>query len=314
MGYIERQSKELYEYLPPLTKEPDFDAFWEETLKQTKSEPLNAKIEKVEYMSPYIELYNVTFDGFGSFPIKAIYMVPTFVEKKDLPCFVNFHGFTDSKGTPVDFMPWLMMGMAVFSMDCREQSGDTGNCAHSGALVGNVVTKGILDKYEYYFRAVYMDCIKALDFVCQQKEINKERIVIHGASQGGALTMATAALDDRPYLAIADIPSNCNFEERVKEAQGSFSAITDYLRLYPERTDTALSTLSYFDNMNLADRIKCKLFAQVGLRDEICPAKWYFAAYNRVTSEKSIRINPFGVHEVLRHQTEAKMKFLKENL
>lgn len=314
MKYTEKHAKELYEYLPPLTKEADFDEFWENTLKQAKSEPLNPVTVKADYVSPYVELYNVTFNGFGNFPVKAIYMIPTFAKKKNLPCLVNFHGFTDSKGSPVDFMPWLMMGMAVFSMDCREQSGDTGNCEHFGAMVGNVVTKGILDKNEYYFRSLYMDCIKALDYVCQREEINKERIIIHGASQGGALTMATAALDSRPYLAIADIPSNCNFEERVKEAQGSFSAVTEYLRLYPERTDQALSTLSYFDNMNLADRITCKLFAQVGLRDEICPAKLYFAAYNRVSAPKEIRINPFGVHEVLRHQTEAKMKFIKENL
>ncbi len=314
MGYIERQAKELYEYLPPLTKEPDFDAFWEATLKQTKSEPLNAKVTEKEYPSPFIKVYDVTFDGFGSHPIKGIYMLPAFVENKELPCFVNYHGFGDFRGTPVDFMPWLMMGMAVFSMDCREQSGDTGNAASNHGMVGNLVTKGLLDKNEYYFRAVYMDCIKALDFVCQREEIDKKKIVIHGISQGGALCMATAALDDRPYLAIADIPSNCNFEERVKEYQGSFSAVTDYLRLYPERTDIALSTLSYFDNMNLADRITCKLFAQVGLRDEICPAKCYFAAYNRVKSEKSIRINPFGVHEVLRHQTEAKMQFIKDNI
>lgn len=39
-------------------------------------------------------------------------------------------------------------------MDCRER----------GGMTGNVACKSILDRYEYYYRAVYMDCLKALDF------------------------------------------------------------------------------------------------------------------------------------------------------
>lgn len=30
-----------------------------------------------------------------------------------------------------------------------------------------------------------MDCLKAIDFACEQKEVNNSRIIINGGSQGG---------------------------------------------------------------------------------------------------------------------------------
>ena len=57
--------------------------------------------------------------------------------------------------------------MAVLAVDCRAQGGVTGNRAHytDSGMVSNVTTLGILDPYEYYYRAVYMDCVRAVDFV-----------------------------------------------------------------------------------------------------------------------------------------------------
>ncbi len=60
-------------------------------------------------------------------------------------------------------------------------------------MVNNVVTKGILNKEEYYFRAIYMDCLKAIDFAYEQKNIDKDRIIIEGGSQGGAHGMAVCS-------------------------------------------------------------------------------------------------------------------------
>jgi cephalosporin-C deacetylase len=195
-------------------------------------------------------------------------------------------------------MQWLMLGVAVVSVDVRGQCGATGDRqAYSSGSVQSVITHGLLNKYEYYFRYAYMDCVRALDFACAQKEVDAARLIVEGGSQGGALTMAVAALDSRPYLALADVPSNSNLEERVKNENGSFSAVTEYLRAFPHHTERAFETLSYFDTMNLADRIRCRMLACVGLKDNVCPAKLYFATYNRITSPKEIRLYPFNGHE-----------------
>ena len=217
---------------------------------------------------------------------------------------------------PADFMQWILMGVAVFSIDCRNQSGKTvNNAVYSSGFNGNVICNGILDKEEYYFRAVYMDCIKAIDFVCARSEVDATQIIIEGNSQGGALTIAVSALDNRPILALAGVPSNSNITERVKGANGSFGSVTEYLKANPSCTDRVMETLSYFDTMNMADRIQCKVVASVGLKDVICPAKMFFATYNRIMSEKRIEIYPFNGHDGCESVfNEIKLMILKKTL
>jgi cephalosporin-C deacetylase len=316
MSYIDEISKELFGYLPDLTKRENFEEFWNQTIEKAKDVPLNAKLELYDYPSPYITVYSITYNGFDETIINGWFILPKFISKEKYPCLIHYHGFTGNRGMPSDFMQWLLMGVAVVSVDCREQSGLTGNSAkYSGGSTMNVNCKGILDKEEYYYRAVYMDCLKAIDFACQQEEVDKGKIIIEGGSQGGAIGMAVCALDSRPYIAMVDVPSNSNITKRVEGAFGSFASVTEYLKLYPDKIDRAYETLSYFDTMNMADRIKCKVLASVALKDNVCPAKLYFATYNRITSEKQIKIYPFNGHEGgMGIQNEIKLRFLKDNL
>jgi len=188
--------------------------------------------------------------------------------------------------------------VAVLSVDCRAQRGKTGNAAaYTTGMFVNVASLGVLDKNEYYFRAVYMDCLKAIDFAESCDCVDAERIILHGGSQGGALGMAVACLDDRARLALVNVPSNSNLEARVEGEHGAFAAVTEFLRKYPDETERVYETLSYFDTMNMADKIKCPVYASVALNDDVCPPKMYFASYNRIQSEKHIEIYPFNRHE-----------------
>ena len=76
-------------------------------------------------------------------------------------------------------------------------------------------------------------------------------------SQGGGLAFATAALDQRIDLCIADIPWLCdwvNYSTLVDTDDG----MDRWMEAKKSRTEeSVLKTLSYFDTMNLADRIQC---------------------------------------------------------
>lgn len=297
-GYSDDVTKELFGYLPEQTKRADFDEFWEQTIKKAENVPLRPEKLLYDYPGNYVKVYSITYYGFDETKIHGWYIVPQFTGEKKHPCLINYHGFTGNRGMPSDFMVWAVQGIAVLSVDCREQSGETGNSAvYSTGSVQNVVSKGILDKNEYYYRAVYMDCLKAIDFAGTCEEVDKDRIIIHGGSQGGGLGMAVCSLDSRPWMALVDVPSCSNLEKRVEGAFGAFGSITEYLKKYPDRLERAYETLSYFDTMNMADRIKCRVLASVGIKDNICPAKLYFASYNRIKSPKEIRIYPFNGHE-----------------
>lgn len=158
-----------------------------------------------------------------------------------------------------------------------------------------------------------MDCIKAIDFACEQDEVDTAKIIIEGGSQGGGLGMAVAALDDRPILAMVDVPSNSNLVKRIEGNHGAFASVAEYLKIHPGDTDLVLDNLSYFDTMNMADRITCRVYASVGLKDETCPPQMYFATYNRIQSEKEIVLYPFNGHEGGGTiHTEKKMAYVRE--
>ena len=60
MSYIDEASKELFEYMPPLTKRDDFDMFWEDTIRQANEVPLASVIEEYNFPSDYVKVYSVT--------------------------------------------------------------------------------------------------------------------------------------------------------------------------------------------------------------------------------------------------------------
>ncbi len=298
MSYLKDAMEELENYLPVLTKRKDFDEFWAETVKLASEVPLNPIRVMYDYPGVNVKVYDISYNGFDSTPIHGWFIVPDFGKQEKVPCLIHYHGFTGDRGMPSDYMQWIMMGVAVLAVDCRQQCGSTGNHAsYSSGSAQSVVCYGVLDKKEYYYRAVYMDCIKAIDFALSQDEVDGSRIIIEGGSQGGALGMAVCALDSRPWLALLDVPSNSNIEKRIEGSHGSYSAVQDYLKVYPLQLEQVYETLSYFDTMNMADRIKCPVFASVALKDTTCPAKCYFASYNRIPSPKQIRVYPFNGHE-----------------
>ncbi|WP_168120068.1 acetylxylan esterase [Paenibacillus sp. HB172176] len=314
MGYLQRATEELYQYMPELTKKDDFDAFWQETIGEAKEVPLAPKRIKLDYPIGSVEVYEIQYNGMDETTIHGWMIVPAFMRKEQYPCLIHYHGFSGNRGEPSAFMNWAMMGFVVLTVDCRDQGGRTGNQAsYSSGFSLNVASKGIHNKYEYYYRYAYMDCLKAIDFACAQAEVDASRIVVEGGSQGGGLAMAVAALDDRPALAMVDVPSNSNLTQRVEGLHGAFASVAEYVKRRPEELELAIDNLTYFDTMNMADRITCRVLASVALKDETCPPLMYFATYNRLACDKDIVVYPFNGHEGGgARQTEEKLSYVKQ--
>ncbi|MCI8441615.1 MAG: acetylxylan esterase [Provencibacterium sp.] len=316
MEYLDKKIEELSAYLPPLTRREDFGAFWQESIAQARAAALQPDVKRRAYPSRYVEVYDVSYRGFDETRIHGLFIRPLFAGEEKLPCLIHFHGFSGSRGAPSDFMHWVLLGMAVLSVDCREQGGITGNCAHysDSGMVSNVTSKGLLHKEEYYYRAVYIDCLKALDMAEALPQVDPRRLAVRGVSQGGALGMAVCSLDRRPALLMANVPSGSELQARVEGRHGSFSSVNDYLRRYPDRVDTVYETLSYFDTMNMAENIRCPVLASVALADQVCPARCYFASYNRIKSPKHICVYPFNEHDGAGQvHLEKELQFLKDS-
>jgi len=289
--------EELRAYRPPLTCQPDFASFWQETLTLGRQGPLDATFTPYDYPLRNATLYDVRYTGWNGARIAAWYIRPS--GPGPFPAVVVYHGYGGSKGHPHHHFVWTLQGYAVLAVDTRGQSGaSTDPTPYSSGHVKGWMTAGILDPQEYYYRGAYVDCVRALDVLATRPEVDMAHVALTGMSQGGALTLAVAALDPRPVLAMPEMPYLCHFQRAVDMAMRMpYLEISDYIRAYPEHEAQVWRTLSYFDNMNLAPRVRCPVLMSVGLIDDICPPSSVFAAYNRLECEKEMAVFRYHNHE-----------------
>lgn len=309
MPLYDKPIDELVVYKPPLTREADFAAFWQTTLQEASRQPLNATLEKLEYPALGCTVHRLIYGGWQGARIAAWYLKP--LGDGPFPGLVQYHGYSGSKSDVFSYLPWALQGYAILAVDVRGQSGESNDPApYPGGHVKGWMTQGITDPDAYYYRGAYVDCVRALDWLCAQPEVDASRIGVMGMSQGGGLTLAVAALDERPVLAMPEMPYLCHFGRAVAMAvRQPYLEIPDYLKRWPEREATVWRTLSYFDNMNLAPWIKCPVLMTVGLQDDICPPSSVYAAFNWLNAPKEMRVYPYHNHEMVQAHWETKLRW-----
>jgi cephalosporin-C deacetylase len=312
---ISRRIEDLERLSPPLTAKADLEDYWDHNLQQFADKPLNATRTLVETPLTHMEAYKVNYEGFDDTPICGWYLLPRQPRSGKIPCVVLYHGYTGSKGYPEDYAAYILMGIAVFSIDIRGQNGETGNhLEQSHGMAMGWITQGILNRDTCYYKAITIDALKALDWVSEQPEIDPSRICVSGGSQGGGLAMIAAALSDKPAIAIAHIPNMCQMDFGILNSSSSLAEAATFIERFPEHLDTVMDTLSYYDNMNLAHRIRIPIFVTVGLKDPITMPETIYAAYNRILSEKVIYPYPFTGHAVRGDQHRKALEFIAAKL
>ncbi|WP_010271098.1 acetylxylan esterase [Paenibacillus senegalensis] len=318
MPLVDWPLQQLEQYKPELTAENDFAAFWEKAKRQSSAAPLRATIEQVDYPLKTVSLYNISYEGADGTPIRGWYMVPE-GSSTPMPALIRYHGYSGHSGLPHSALPWTNMGIAVLAIDIRGQGGLSPDYARypAGGMAG-WMTLGLTDPEQYYYRQVYIDCLRAIDFIAERQEIDKDRIIVHGNSQGGGLTLAVAGLDERPKLALPLYPYLCHFRRSVEHhSTGPYVEIKNWFRRYDpdhQHEETVYRTLSYFDAMNFAPQVKAKTLMAITLQDTTCPPSTCFAAYNHLTVEKEASIYPDYGHEALGFHELAMMKFVDKHL
>ncbi|WP_123043675.1 acetylxylan esterase [Cohnella candidum] len=293
--------EQLRAYKPALTKLPDFDAFWSESLEELAQVPLRYERTPFPYPVKGLKVYRMFYEGFNHSRIEAWLALPE--SSQPLPGIVQYHGYNWAWDNQLlDTVNLALKGYAVLQMICRgQQSESVDNVVSSNGHVAGWMSKGILNPREYYYRAVYMDSVRALEVLRDLPEVDGDRIGVTGGSQGGALTLAAAALSDIPKLALSDYPYLSHFERAIDVAPaGPYGELNEYFRRHssdPRIEERAKETLSYFDIMNLAPRIACRTWIGIGLIDEITPPSTVFAVYNHLSCEKEIGVYRYFGHE-----------------
>lgn len=323
---VDKPLAELEQYHPPLTRQPDFESFWEQSLAASAAQPLNATVEAVDYPTDRVAVYDVRYDGFSASGEVDTRIAGWYITPRDhltvngkTPTIIVYHGYSGSRGLPANHLHWAALGYNVFAVDTRGHIGDTpdNNPYPTGAAVLGCMTKGIADPATYYYRFVYLDCVRAVDVVRSRPETGP--ILLTGASQGGGLTLAVAALASGGDIiaAMPDVPFLCHFERALEAfSDGPYYELVNYWRAWPHRVEQGYRTLSYFDGMNFAPRIQRPVLLSVALLDTLCPPSTGFAVYHHLgTSEKTLKVYQYNGHQGGgAHHDEEKYRFARQML
>lgn len=265
--------------LPPLNSPDDFMDFWNKSIEELSAVVPDYKLRSIKRKGESkTNLFEVEMKSFEGLTVRGWLEVPK--KKGIFPTLLRVPGYTENL-LPLD----MYEDMIIFSFNTR----DHGESDNTGERSYDMWVRGMESKEKYYYRGIFLDCIRALDYLESREDVDMEKLAIWGGSQGGGLSFAIAALDHRVKLCIADIPYMCDYPRYF--AITHWDEIDHWFAQDPAHTwELMYNTLSYFDTKYLAKEIRCPVLMGIGLQDDTCPPCTSFMTYNLIESDKSYDI------------------------
>lgn len=303
MPQIDLPLEQLLAYTGRSPRPADFDEFWDRSVAEMAAIDPQIALGPFPLKASNAECFDLYFTGMGDARVHAKYLRPKNAPEPH-PALVMFHGYGGSSGNWSDKLGYVAQGYSVAALDVRGQAGKSQDV---GGTTGRTSTghfiRGIDDGPDrMLFRSVFLDCAQLAGIVMALPEVDAGRVGATGGSQGGALTLACAALEPRVKLAALSFPFLCDYK-RVWEMDldvAAYTELRDYFRTFDprhEREEEIFSRLGYVDVQFLAPRIKAQVLMLTGLMDTVCPPSTQFAAYNKITAPKDVLIYPDFGHE-----------------
>lgn len=287
----------------------DFDAYWDKALAEMRATDPQVELVPAKFKAPSAECFHMYFTGTGGARVHAKMLRPKDKPGKH-PAILLFHGYGGSSGDWAHLLNWTSAGYTVAALDCRGQGGKSED---NSRVLGNTrsghIIRGLAEAVngqpeKLLYRQIFLDTAQMAGIVMGFPEVDPTRVGALGGSQGGALTVACAALEPRVSRAAPDFPFLSDYK-RVWEmdmAKDAFAELRDYFRLFDpnhEKEEEAFTALGYIDIQHLAPRIRGRIMWSIGLADTICPPSTQFAAYNKITAPKEMVLYPDFGHEGL---------------
>ena len=296
----------------------DMEEYWEAALAEMHA--LDPQVELIPHplKSRFADCFHLYFTGVGGARVHAKYLRPKRSQEPH-PAVLMFHGYSGSSGEWCDKLNYVSQGYSVAALDCRGQGGlleDAGG-VKGNTLRGHII-RGLDDSPDkLLYRSLYLDTAQLARIIMNQPEVDPDRVGATGGSQGGGLTLACAALEPRIKKAAPTFPFLCDYR-RIWEmdlAVAAYEELKTFFRNFDplhEREEEIFTKLGYIDNQHLAHRIRAEVLMTVGLMDTVCPPSTQFAAYNKITSPKSLLIYPDFGHEGMPGSSDRIFDFLSD--
>lgn len=299
------------ERIEPAVEAPaDFDAFWAGGKEALAKLPIDARLVPKPELSTgkvdvfHVSLQNVSRESRGASRVYGILAVPK--AEGPFPAIMNppgagvrpYRGLVEvaERGYVT-----LQIGIHGIPVDLPQEVYDAiiGGMFGSG---GSYMAYNLDDRDRYYYRRVYLGCVRANDFLASHPKWDGRSLIVTGGSQGGALTIVTAGLDPRVTAIAPYYPALSDMAGYLKGRAGGWPHLFRDEK-DGHRTEAKLRTASYYDVVNFARRVKAKGLYAWGWNDEVCPPTSMHAVYNVVTAPKELLLAVETGHNTVPEET-----------
>ena len=276
--------------LQPSTVMPqDFETFWQGAIKEARKTDLNpTKRLLPERCTKDVNVYEVSFQNIQpNYRTYGILCVP--VKEGKYPALLRVPGagvrpyggdvYTASRGAIT-----LEIGIHGIPVTMEQKVYDD---VFNGALMG-YWEFNMDSRDKHYYKRVVLGCIRALDYIEQYTPWNGRELGVSGSSQGGFLTLATAALDPRiTYYA----PVHAALCDHTNSLRGAACGWPHYFYWNKGKgQEKQIEVSRYYDGVNFARLIRPsqKGWFSFGYCDDVVPPTTAWATYNVVKGPKEI--------------------------
>jgi len=303
------------EKIKPVTPLPDdFFIFWESLKAESDTVPLDAHTELWREKST--DKLNVYLADFRNYRNRSRMYGVLCIPKKEgkYPVLLRLPGSGIHSYTGDTVM--ANKGVITFEIGIHGIPVNLDNSVYSALSSGalNSYRYADLDNRDrYYFNRVYMGCYRAISFLTSLPEFDGKNVIVYGRSQGGALSIVTAALHPRVNLVVAYFPALCDLHGYLHHRGGGwphlFSEDTPFTNT-PEKIKTA----PYFDVVNFAQFVRARGYYCFGYNDFVCPPTSIYSAFNMIKSDKYLNLQMDTGHAVYPELWKISDRWIMENL
>lgn len=173
------------------------------------------------------------------------------------------------------------------------------------------LTNGLDNRDNYYMKRVYLACIRCIDFLTSLPQWDGRNVIVQGGSQGGALALVTAGLDDRVTACVANHPA---LSDMAGYMAGHAGGYPHFFRTGGMDTPEKLKTMAYYDVVNFARLIRVPVYMTWGFNDDVCPPTTSYAVYNILTCPKEALITPINEHWTSEETEYGHLKWILNHL
>ncbi len=299
----------------PLTRPSDFADFWQKTLAELRSQPLDPVLTPQPDQNGF-KVYKVNFRSLGDGRVYGWYITPP--GKGPFPAVLMLPGNGVYK---MDIYRWPSGQYALLLIQVHGYDVDLSNFPKDTPWKHGYRSK---EKEHWYWsewesrdqafaRVVYANCVRAVDFLMSRPEVNKKDVYVEGNSQGGGLTLVTAALDHRVMRAFVGCPGLCKLDWLY---HFFLDALFPWGGKDPKpvgMTETKfLKILSYYDAANFTPDIRCPIHASIAMQDTVTIGGTGLAALRNIQRPPTLANSVWTSHRSDERANQAYMDYSRK--